>query len=83
MNLILCKLFRNRLFLYFILMFLSAVFTVTSDAGCLAVRNETTQELYRTTVQIELLPYADRLRLAKGIICENTTELARVLENFY
>ncbi len=84
MNLILSKLYRIAPFLLFLTIFiyLYAPFTVIDDEGCLAFRDEATRKVYRSTVRVDDLPNADRRLLADGIICNDVTELAKVMENF-
>ena len=84
MNLILSKVSRLTPILLFIMMFLClyAPFTVIDDGGYLAVRDEATKQVCRSDVRVTDLPDSDHRLLADGIVCNNTAELAKILENF-
>lgn len=81
LNLILSKLFRRASILQF-LNFSLILYTIFSDNGYLAVRDEKSEQVYTTQVRIELLPPQDAAMIEAGIACENRRELAEVMENY-
>ncbi len=81
MNLILSKLFRGASILMF-LNFSLILYTIFSDNGFLAVRDEETKRVYQTQVRTDLLPSEDAALLEAGIVCKNRRELAEVIENY-
>lgn len=81
MNLILAKV-RKLSRILTILNFLLILYTIFSDNGYLAVRDEKSGTVYRTDIRTESFPTSDRLRLQRGIVCEDEKELAAVIENY-
>ena len=76
MNLILDKVFR-----FWVLLYLFVSFLIFNDGGFLAVRSENGM-VYRSDVPISSLHDSDAEKIEAGIVCEDASELATVLENF-